>query len=327
MKLSIVIPNYNYEDFVGKAIESCLAIDWPEVEVIVVDDGSTDNSRQVIEAFGDRIHAIFQPNSTHRVACNEGYAVSTGDYVIFLDSDDLLAPGIAKEIFAIATPTTSKVQVQMERIDGDGNSRGSVFPYFDPLPTPAEIRHWMITTNAYPTPPSSGNAYSRTYLDKIFPLSKEWDDFSDSQLLTAAPLLGDVMTVAKPMAKYRIHGKNESHLMNRPGRFAREIRRADRTFRYAQHVGKTIGIDIPDDVLRKNLHVLQHRIPSVKLAPETHPLEGDTKSRVFGDMVRASFTFEGMSVKNKLLLGVWGALTLALPKPLARKLVSLRFAR
>ncbi len=327
MKLSVIIPNYNYEAFVGKAIESCLAIDWPDVEVIVVDDGSTDHSRQVIESFGDRIHAIFQPNSTQRVACNNGYAASTGDMVIFLDSDDLLAPDIAREAIAVWGPSVSKVQFQMERIDGEGQSRGSVFPFFDPLPAPADIRDWMVTTNAYPTPPSSGNVYARSYLDKIFPLSKEWDDFSDSQLLTAAPLLGDVVTVAKPMAMYRIHGKNESHLMNRPGRFAREIRRAMRTFLYAQEVGHSVGIDIPDDVLRKNLHVLQHRIPSVKLQPEAHPLAGDTVLRVFGDMVRASFAFKGMSVWHKAALGVWGALTLMLPKPMARKLVALRFAR
>jgi glycosyltransferase involved in cell wall biosynthesis len=51
MKFSVIIPNYNYGRFVGRAIESALAVAWPDLEVIVVDDGSTDNSRDVIEGF------------------------------------------------------------------------------------------------------------------------------------------------------------------------------------------------------------------------------------------------------------------------------------
>lgn len=327
MKLSVIIPNYNYAAFVGKAIDSALAIDWPEVEVIVVDDGSTDNSRQVIEAFGDRIQAIFQPNSTQRVACNAGYARSTGDVVIFCDSDDLLHPDMAREIAAAWTPAVSKVQFQMERIDGDGKPMDSVFPAFDPLPSPDKIRDWMMEAGAYPTPPSSGNAYARAFLDKIFPLTKECDDFSDSYLLAAAPLLGDVVTVAKPMAMYRIHGNNDSNLLAKPGRFAREVDRALLTFRYSQRIGREAGIAIPDEALRRNLHVIQHRIPSVKLTPEAHPLTGDTVWRVLSDMLRTSLSFDAMSVKNRLVLGVWGALTLLAPMPVARKLIALRFAR
>src|ERR1700735_1672544 len=98
MRFSIIIPNYNYGPFVGNAIQSALDVDWPNVEVIVVDDGSTENSRAVIEAFGTRITAIFQANSTHRVACNMGFAQSTGDAIIFLDSDDMLLPSVATEV-------------------------------------------------------------------------------------------------------------------------------------------------------------------------------------------------------------------------------------
>src|ERR1700757_578107 len=63
MKLSIIIANYNYRDFVGAAIESALAVDWPHKEVIVVDDASTDDSRAIIEGFQDRVTAHFRPKS------------------------------------------------------------------------------------------------------------------------------------------------------------------------------------------------------------------------------------------------------------------------
>jgi glycosyltransferase involved in cell wall biosynthesis len=84
-RLSVVIPNYNYERFVGAAIRSALAVDWPDLEVIVVDDGSTDDSRSVIAGFEGRVTAIFQQHSGPRMACNAGFAASSGDVVTFLD--------------------------------------------------------------------------------------------------------------------------------------------------------------------------------------------------------------------------------------------------
>jgi GT2 family glycosyltransferase len=70
-RLSVVIPNYNYGRFIGSAIGSALALEWQDIEVIVVDDGSTDDSRSAIRGFGSRITAIFQENSakTRRYAC------------------------------------------------------------------------------------------------------------------------------------------------------------------------------------------------------------------------------------------------------------------
>ena len=90
--ISVVIPNFNYASFVGAAIDSALNLDWPAVEVIVVDDGSTDSSRDVLAGYGGRIVTILQANAGQLVACNKGFAASRGDIVIFLDSDDLLHP-------------------------------------------------------------------------------------------------------------------------------------------------------------------------------------------------------------------------------------------
>lgn len=62
-KVSVIIPNFNYADYISDAIDSALGLDWPDVEVIVVDDGSTDHSRRVIEAYGSRITAMFKENT------------------------------------------------------------------------------------------------------------------------------------------------------------------------------------------------------------------------------------------------------------------------
>src|SRR6188768_2225570 len=101
--VSIVIDNYNYARFLRAAVDSALAQAYPRVEVVVVDDGSTDDSREVIARYGDRISAVFKPNGGQASAFNAGFAASHGDLVLFLDSDDVLLPSAvaaAADVFA-----------------------------------------------------------------------------------------------------------------------------------------------------------------------------------------------------------------------------------
>jgi len=90
--VSIVIDNYNYRQYLGEAINSALDQTYRAVEVIVVDDGSTDQSREVICDYGDRVISIFKDNGGQASAMNIGFARSHGDFVIFLDADDMLFP-------------------------------------------------------------------------------------------------------------------------------------------------------------------------------------------------------------------------------------------
>lgn len=89
-KVSVIITNYNYQQFVGLAIESVLKQTYPAYEIIVVDDGSTDRSIQVINKYP--VILFKQPNQGVAVARNKGGHEATGDYLIFLDADDELAP-------------------------------------------------------------------------------------------------------------------------------------------------------------------------------------------------------------------------------------------
>ncbi len=326
-RLSIVITNYNYEEFVGNSIASALSVQWEALEIVVVDDGSTDNSRDVIRGFGDRVTAIFQPNGTQRVACNTGYARSTGDVVMFLDADDMLEPSIATEIAKVWRPGISKIQFQVARMDGAGHLTGSVSPVYDPLPTPDLIRHWSRTTTAYPSPPGSGNAYSRTFLDRIFPIGDACGAAGDSACIAAAPLFGDVVTIAKPLVRYRIHSRNDSNVQQDDRTFSREVDRAIRRFRYQQELGQGLGLVLPDETIFRSLHLLQHRAASLRLTPTLHPLAGDGRGRALGDTLRALAGFSAMSVRRRSILAAWLVLTLTAPLPLSRKLVALKFRR
>jgi len=91
-KVSVIIPNYNYAKYVRKAIESVLLQTYSNLEVIVVNNGSTDDSLQVLKEFGGKIELIDQSNLGQSGARNSGLRRSTGDLIAFLDADDFWEP-------------------------------------------------------------------------------------------------------------------------------------------------------------------------------------------------------------------------------------------
>ena len=118
-RVTVAITNYNYGRFLGDAIESALTQTFPGVEVVVVDDGSTDDSRDVIAAYGDRITAVLQENAGQGAAYNAAWEHCRGDMVFFLDADDVLKPdAVARAVAEVERdPDVAKVQFRMELVD------------------------------------------------------------------------------------------------------------------------------------------------------------------------------------------------------------------
>jgi glycosyltransferase involved in cell wall biosynthesis len=92
MTVSVIIPTYNRASYVTKAIESVLAQTYNDFEIIVIDDGSTDNTKEVLSPFMDKITYIWKPNGGCASARNVGIQTSKGEFIAFLDSDDLFEP-------------------------------------------------------------------------------------------------------------------------------------------------------------------------------------------------------------------------------------------
>src|SRR6516164_3747657 len=109
-RASIIINSYNYARFLGQAIDSALEQTYPYTEVIVVDDGSTDDSRAVLTGYGDRVRAVIKDNGGQASAFNAGLRVSRGEVVFFLDSDDaLLSTAVARAVELFRDPEVVKV--------------------------------------------------------------------------------------------------------------------------------------------------------------------------------------------------------------------------
>jgi glycosyltransferase involved in cell wall biosynthesis len=323
--LSVVIPNYNYQEFVGQAIESALAIDAPRVQVIVVDDGSTDHSREVIEAYRGRVAIVHQANAGQFEAYNTGFRLVREEIVIFLDSDDMLDTTVFREIAAVWRAGISKVQYRMRTVDAHGRPLGSVFPQYQGVPAPRDIRRWASKT-AYPTPPGSGNAYARGFLAKIFPLDDSCGRPGDASCVAAAPFLGDVVTVPTALASYRVHGRNDGAASSLDvAQFQLHVVRAWQRHIYAQRIAKRVGIEIEHRAINGSLSYLPYRLSSLRLGPGTHPISDDSSGAVLFDVLRAFFKPQGMSWRSKLAIAVWATFAVTLPRRAAERLILWRF--
>lgn len=328
-RLSVIMANYNYGRFLGEAISSALALDWPDVEVIVVDNASTDNSREVIASFGDRIRAIFHPENRGNLAsCNTGFAASTGDVVYLLDADDIVEPQMMREVAAVWSSRLTKVQFQTRIIDGQGRPTGAFFPQYHVVPSSEELRRMACTIGNYAGPHGPGNLYARWFLERVFPLTPVAGPYSDSCCIAAAPFYGDIAVLPKPLARYRVHGANGYVMLavDNPTRFAGMLQTAIDLFGYTRRVAASVGMAVEPNALDRSLHTLAVRVASLRLAAEAHPLPGDTRWRLAGRLLGSMRYAQGMRWRHQAMAVAWGLATLIAPRPWAQRLVSWRFA-
>jgi Glycosyl transferase family 2 len=325
MKLSIIIANYNYRDFVGAAIESALAVDWPDKEVIVVDDASTDNSRNIIEGFHGRVAAHFRPKSYQLGAHIFGFGQSTGEVIIFLDSDDLLEPEVMQEIAKVWRAGVSKVQYRMNLIDASGTLVGSAIPQFPPKDDPEKLRRTYLRTMAYTTPPGSGNAYSRDFVRNAFAFGATIPQ-SDAVLLTIAPILGDVLTIRKSLARYRIHDASYGGMQSLSAAKLRAFLQQDiEKARLFAAVCRQQQLSVPSDPLWSSLNHLQYRLASYLVEPSSHPFPEDTKSKLIYRLISSAISSSQMRARDRAMLTGWAIACALAPPHYQRNLILWRF--
>jgi hypothetical protein len=207
---SIVISSYNYGGYLREAIDSATGQTHPHTEVIVVDDGSTDDSREIIAGYGGRITSVLKENGGQASALNAGLKASRGEVLFFLDSDDVLRPtAVEQAVELFRDPAVVKVHWPLVAIDGHGRETGRLIPGPD-LPE-GDLREAVIRDGpyGYMWPDTSGNAWARSFLERIFPLPEaEYRTAPDLYLSAFAPLFGAIRRISAPQAHYRDHGRN-----------------------------------------------------------------------------------------------------------------------
>ena len=130
MKVSIIIPVYNAEKFIESCIESALEQSYKDIEIIAIDDGSTDNSSKILEKFQDRIKIIHKDNGGTATALNTGIKEMTGDWFKWLSADDILYPNAVEELIKESQKITDKTNVIFYSSYDIINSEGKVIRQF-----------------------------------------------------------------------------------------------------------------------------------------------------------------------------------------------------
>jgi glycosyltransferase involved in cell wall biosynthesis len=209
---SVIINNYNYGRFLGEAIESALGQTYPRTEVIVVDDGSTDRSREVIAEYAGRVTAVLKDNGGQASTCNAGFAVSRGDVVIFLDADDFLLPtAVETALLLFDDPGVAQVHWRMLLVDEHGRRTGKVKPA-GPL-AEGDLRERLIREGPFWYAGTFDSAWTRRFLERVLPI-QEWGLRHDVDhfFVTLAPLYGLVRCVGEPQSCYRRHSENFTNM-------------------------------------------------------------------------------------------------------------------
>ena len=330
MLVSVVITNYNYERFLAKCIDSVLSQSWPQKEVIVVDDGSTDRSAEVIRDYGDNVTAIFKENGGQCSAANEGYAASHGDIVIFLDSDDYLLEGAIAAIVAPAGKdrSVSKCQGYLLAIDEAGRPTGRTIP--KKLSPSGNYREMTLLygPSALISAYTSGNAWSRWFLEQVMPLPVS--DFKsmgvDGSLNAISTLFGRTESINTTVAAYRIHGANQGPVNTTfiAASLKRRLRFMNATQQNLLQMAIRQGYEMPSNTLRKWKKGWRYRL----LDYVVNAMEGLPQNVSFREFVLSPFyschTSTAKALFLTMLLTVLWFLPLRPSLALSRQMLNLR---
>ena len=212
--VSVIVDNYNYARYLPRALDSALGQTHPNVEVIVVDDASTDDTREVLAGYADRVRLLLlEENGGQARAMNAGLREARGDVLVQLDSDDVLLPDTIERAVAefAADPDCVRVQWRLQVIDADGQPTGETVPPAGWPLLSGNLREAFLRYRVFRVPPASGNAYSAAAIRAIPPapetvfrqsVDRWWSDLTT--------LLGTLRALDGVAGEYRVHGDNGS---------------------------------------------------------------------------------------------------------------------
>ena len=214
--VSILITCFNYEAYVGRAIESALDQTYPPAQVIVSDDASSDNSCAVIETYvqrDPRVRLLRNPHGGMAANINAAYRASSGDIICLLDADDTFMPGKLEAVVRSFQqhPRAGFGIHRASMVDHLGQERGT-YPLLSTLPTGDCARVTYENSGILMgLPPTTNLSLRREVAQRIFPIPEQYTGYAEQMIHRLAPLMTELCAVDAPLAHWRQHGQNDQN--------------------------------------------------------------------------------------------------------------------
>ncbi len=316
--VSIIIRNCNYGCFLRDALDSALAQTYEDVEIIAVDDGSTDDSRDILLEYQGRCRIVLQQNGGEGAAVNSGFRHARGAIILYLDSDDVLFPESVASVVAVWTPAVARVHFRGWIMSADGKLFGAAVPCFEVPSLSLEEqleRYGQVVSGS-----QSCNAYAAWALRRILPLAtQEWMRAPDAYLNALTTAQGETRLIQAPLVACRRHAYNLS-LRNSQSIAVRD----DIVLihpRQNEAVRRLVGEDrwAKFRLCYPTIHWL-NRILCFRLNPN-HPFVGDRRIALMVAATRAIAHRRHISLSRRLYLFCGMLVIASLPRALLRRLL------
>ncbi len=206
--VTVLLDSYNYGRYVEEAVESVLAQDFPpeQREILVVDDGSTDDTAERLKKYGDSIRYLQKPNGGQASAFNFGFAAARGEIVALLDADDLWLPGKLRRVCDTFVKNPEAGMVYHRTHLWRGGEQLEDDNYFAEIS--GRIPGSRVSLLRYPMVGTSCLAFRRSALEHLMPMPEALRSQADAYLTALVIFVAPVVAVPEFLAKYRLHGAN-----------------------------------------------------------------------------------------------------------------------
>ncbi len=204
--VSVIIPTYNREEYIGEAIQSVLGQTFTDFEIIIIDDGSTDKTADVVKSLSDdRVRYIYQENRGRSNARNHGLKIAAGRYIAFLDSDDLYLPDkLELQVAYLDThPEVGMVYTSAYCINAEGVLLSESYR--------ACVSGWIYNNIAFYVPVTvtlPTVMARREVFDRVGGFDEEMERFEDTDMWRRISKVFPIGAISDFTCKLRTHGGN-----------------------------------------------------------------------------------------------------------------------
>ncbi len=196
--MSVVIPTYNGARYLGSTIDSVLAQTYPRVEILVVDDGSTDHTAEVVQRYGSAVRYLGQTNAGTAAARNTGILAATGDLIALLDHDDLWLPDkLTRQVPRFADPNVGVVFAGIEFFDQETNHVTATYFPAESVDAHDVLAHMVLPTQTLTFRRSAFDTVG--LFDATLPGTDDWD--MEIRMAACYKVVG----VPETLARVRLH--------------------------------------------------------------------------------------------------------------------------